>query len=86
MGLNVGCAARPGRARDNKTGSWRVFRPTVDSETCKKCGLCVLICPEGCIREDDDGMPVVDFEYCKGCGLCAEECPAEAIAMEQEEK
>ncbi len=85
MALNVGCAARPGRARDNKTGSWRVFRPVLDAEKCKKCGLCLLICPEGCISEDDE-YPRVDYEYCKGCGLCAEECPAEAIEMEQEEK
>jgi pyruvate ferredoxin oxidoreductase delta subunit len=85
MALNVGCAAPPGKARDNKTGSWRVFRPQVDREKCSRCGLCSLICPEGCISTDDD-YPVVDYEYCKGCGLCAEECPSDAITMEQEEK
>jgi pyruvate ferredoxin oxidoreductase delta subunit len=85
MALNVGCAAPPGKARDNKTGSWRVFRPVVDSEKCSKCGLCLLICPEGCISTNDDN-PMVDYDYCKGCGLCAEECPSDAIEMEQEEK
>ena len=85
MALNVGCSARPGKARDNRTGSWRVFKPVFDHEKCSKCGLCVLICPEGCIEENDD-LPVVDYSYCKGCGVCAEECPQDAIEMVQEEK
>jgi pyruvate ferredoxin oxidoreductase delta subunit len=85
MALNIGCSARPGKARDNRTGSWRVFIPRFDHEKCTKCGLCILICPEGCILENDD-LPVVDYDYCKGCGLCAEECPADAIEMELEEK
>jgi pyruvate ferredoxin oxidoreductase delta subunit len=85
MALNVGCAARPGRARDNKTGSWRVFIPRFDREKCTKCGRCILLCPEGCISENE-GFPEPDYEYCKGCGVCADECPTEAITMEQEEK
>ena len=86
MALNIGCAAKPGRARDNKTGSWRVFIPRFSREKCSKCGLCILICPEGCISEDEEGMPVPDYDYCKGCGVCADECPADAIEMELEEK
>jgi pyruvate ferredoxin oxidoreductase delta subunit len=85
MALGVGCTARPGRAKDNKTGTWRVFKPKFDPEKCSKCGMCITICPEGCIREEDD-FPVPDYDYCKGCGLCAEECPSEAIEMEKEEK
>jgi pyruvate ferredoxin oxidoreductase delta subunit len=85
MALNMGCSARPGKARDNKTGSWRVFKPRFDLEKCSRCGLCILICPEGCIA-DNDGTPKVDYDYCKGCGLCAEECPSDAIEMELEEK
>jgi pyruvate ferredoxin oxidoreductase delta subunit len=48
--------------------------------------MCTIICPEGCIREDEEGLPVPDYDYCKGCGLCAEECPGEAIEMNKEEK
>ncbi|MBN2733403.1 MAG: 4Fe-4S binding protein [Methanomicrobiaceae archaeon] len=86
MALNVGCAGAPGRARDNKTGSWRVFKPVFDNEKCNKCGTCMLICPEVSIDEDAEGYPKVNYDYCKGCGLCAEECPKDAISMIQEEK
>jgi len=86
MTLGVGCRARPGRSRDNKTGSWRVFRPEFDHENCSKCGMCQTLCPEGCVHEDAEGFSYPDYTYCKGCGICAEECPKEAIAMKQEEK
>jgi pyruvate ferredoxin oxidoreductase delta subunit len=86
MALAIGCRARPGKARDNKTGSWRVFKPVFDPENCSKCGMCQTICPEGCISENAEEIFVPDYTYCKGCGLCAEECPAGAIEMKQEEK
>jgi pyruvate ferredoxin oxidoreductase delta subunit len=86
MGLAVGCRARPGRGRDNKTGSWRVFKPEFDMEKCSKCGMCMTLCPEGCVFEDESGNFVPDYDYCKGCGICAAECPKKAIAMKQEEK
>ena len=86
MPLGIGCSARPGNARNNKTGSWRVFKPTFNHEKCTKCGTCRIICPEGCINESEDEMFIPDYSFCKGCGLCARECPAEGITMEQEEK
>jgi pyruvate ferredoxin oxidoreductase delta subunit len=86
MALTIGCRAHPGKSRDNKTGSWRVFKPSFDHEKCSKCGTCQIICPEACISEDNEGFFDPDYAYCKGCGLCAEECPKEAIAMRQEEK
>jgi len=85
MALRIGCAAAPGRARDNKTGSWRVFRPNFDHEKCTSCGMCQLVCPEGCVKAADSEYNP-DYDFCKGCGLCAKECPAEAITMETEEK
>jgi pyruvate ferredoxin oxidoreductase delta subunit len=86
MALAVGCRARPGKAPDNKTGSWRVFKPFFDHEKCSKCGMCRTLCPEGCIHEDAEGFFDPDYTYCKGCGICATECPKEAIVMKQEEK
>jgi pyruvate ferredoxin oxidoreductase delta subunit len=86
MPLSVGCTSFPGRARDNRTGSWRVFRPVFIHNKCTKCGICALICPEGCIATGADEYYYPDLTYCKGCGLCAEECPAEDIEMEKEEK
>jgi len=86
MALAIGCRAKPGRSRDNKTGSWRVFRPSFDREKCTKCGLCITLCPEGCIHQTDDECVEPDYAYCKGCGICAKECPGGAITMKQEEK
>jgi pyruvate ferredoxin oxidoreductase delta subunit len=57
-----------------------------DKEKCTKCGLCITLCPEGCISETDDEFVVPDYTYCKGCGICAKECPGKGIGMLQEEK
>jgi pyruvate ferredoxin oxidoreductase delta subunit len=86
MALRVGCAAPPGKSREYKTGTWRVFKPVFEEEKCTKCGMCALVCPEGCVLETEEGMFQPDLEYCKGCGLCAEVCPKSAIRMEKEEK
>ncbi len=85
MALRLGCAAAPGQARENKTGSWRVFRPVFDHEKCTSCGMCQLVCPESCITMTDKAYNP-DYDFCKGCGMCANECPAKAIIMETEEK
>jgi len=45
-----------------------------------------MVCPEGCIVEQEDEFFIPDYDYCKGCGLCAGECPAEDIEMTKEEK
>ncbi len=86
MSLAVGCRARPGNSRNNRTGSWRVFKPVFDKEKCTKCGLCMTLCPEGCVHETSDDFVAPDYAYCKGCGICAEECPGKGIEMKQEEK
>jgi 2-oxoacid:acceptor oxidoreductase gamma subunit (pyruvate/2-ketoisovalerate family)/2-oxoacid:acceptor oxidoreductase delta subunit (pyruvate/2-ketoisovalerate family) len=70
----------PGSFKENKTGSWRVFRPEYDKEKCTMCNFCWFYCPEGCVYRKEDRMEF-DMDYCKGCGICANECPAEAIKM-----
>ncbi len=73
--------SKPGKAACGKTGTWRTFRPVVDTEQCNACGLCAMYCPDGCIDEDLN----IDLEFCKGCGICANECPKKAIEMVREE-
>ncbi|MBD3351845.1 MAG: 4Fe-4S dicluster domain-containing protein [Candidatus Lokiarchaeota archaeon] len=69
-----------------QTGNWRSFRPVLDKEKCTKCGICWLYCPEGTIKQGEDGYYVIDLTYCKGCGICAHECPVGAMEMVTEEE
>ena len=70
----------PGSFVDNKTGSWRTFKPVYDKEACNMCRFCWFYCPEGCIYDRKEEMEF-DFDYCKGCGICANQCPKDAIEM-----
>lgn len=74
--------SNPMEGASGKTGSWRVFRPVVDTEKCNECGLCAMYCPDAAIDEELH----VDLNFCKGCGICANECPKKAIKMVREEK
>lgn len=65
----------------NKTGAWRLVEPLI-SDKCIACGICVQVCPEGCIVLAEKGgkkKAVVDYDYCKGCMICATQCPVKAI-------
>jgi 2-oxoacid:acceptor oxidoreductase gamma subunit (pyruvate/2-ketoisovalerate family)/2-oxoacid:acceptor oxidoreductase delta subunit (pyruvate/2-ketoisovalerate family) len=70
----------PGAFIENKTGSWRTFKPEKDDSKCNKCLFCWFYCPEGCITRKGDTL-TIQYDYCKGCGICAHECPKEAIKM-----
>ncbi len=63
-----------------KPSLWRSSSPEVNGASCRGCGLCCTLCPEGTI-ELRGGIAVVDHEYCKGCGICVEVCPFGAIKM-----
>ena len=76
--------AKPDIASVGITGNWRIFRPVIRKENCKKCLLCWLYCPDGVIRVDEEGYPEINYHFCKGCGICANECPAKAIEMMEE--
>ncbi len=74
-------------SRENKTGSWRAYRPIVDKDKCVACGICSKICPDkaASLKKEKRGLKAeIDYDYCKGCGLCAKECPVKAIKMEEE--
>lgn len=59
----------------NDTSSW-----SLKSERCKKCRLCVSLCPAGALSEDEDGLPGQGSEgKCRRCGLCEAWCPDFAI-------
>lgn len=59
----------------------------IDQQRCKGCGLCIDVCPNGCITvaevtNDNGYLPAkVDCEHCSGCGLCGTICPDAAIEV-----
>lgn len=73
----------PGSFIENKTGSWRTFKPLLDNKKCIMCLFCWFYCPEGCIERKNNTLNI-NYDYCKGCGICAHECPKDAIEMVRE--
>ena len=85
MKITTGAAIHePGNSLQNKTGSWRTFKPVLEQLRCIKCQLCTIYCPDSSISFDEEIS--IDYDYCKGCGICAFECPTRAIEMVREEK
>ena len=55
----------------------------VQSDKCKKCGMCMKPgCPA--ITKRDDGTIVIDDTMCTGCGLCKTLCKFDAIELLKE--
>jgi len=81
-----GVITRAASALDNKTGSWRAFRPVIDESKCINCGICPANCPDNAIPFKDGKKGKINLDYCKGCGICAEACPVKAIKMVEESK
>ncbi|WP_236995063.1 NADH-quinone oxidoreductase subunit NuoF [Heliomicrobium modesticaldum] len=57
----------------------------IDEEKCRRCGLCVRLCPVEAISGEVRKRPfVIDKNRCIACGACAQKCPAKCIAREEE--
>jgi len=68
-----------------KKYSTRSMRPVVDFETCIKCTLCWLQCPDSCFDITPDGLYDANMESCCGCGVCEAVCPVpDCITMVNE--
>ena len=65
----------PGRSEVFKKFSTRSMRPVVNFETCIKCTLCWLQCPDTCFDVTPDGLYDANMEACCGCGVCEAVCP-----------
>jgi len=73
--------ARPAQGAAGPTGTWRTLKPVIHAESCVKCGMCWLYCPDNVIEWRPGEVPRIDYEYCKGCGVCSTVCPRKAIEM-----
>jgi len=64
----------------SQTGLWRVLRPVIDYDLCRRCSwICGTYCPDSAIHVDPLGGPVIDYDHCKGCMVCVSVCPPHAI-------
>jgi len=64
------------------TGVFRKRVAVINTDVCRKCGLCVEACPLGAIKGRPRVLPEVDEGLCIGCGMCVEACPFNAIRLE----
>ncbi len=58
-----------------KKFSTRSMRPVINFETCIKCTLCWLQCPDTCFDVTPDGLYDANMDSCCGCGVCEAVCP-----------
>ncbi len=68
---------RPDRNPTFKKFSTRTMRPVVNFQTCIKCTLCWLQCPDSCFDVTPDGLYDANMQACCGCGVCEAVCPVE---------
>ncbi|MGA8220749.1 MAG: 4Fe-4S dicluster-binding protein [Candidatus Acidiferrales bacterium] len=68
---------RPARNEQFKKYTTRSARPLVNFETCTKCTLCWLNCPDGSFDITPDGTYDANLEACCGCGICEAVCPVQ---------
>ena len=59
-----------------------MYAVTIDTERCKKDGICALVCPKGIfVQREKLTMPeLVDEESCIACGQCVAICRQSAIS------
>jgi NADP-reducing hydrogenase subunit HndC len=55
---------------------------SIDTEKCRKCGLCERSCPYKAITGDRETGYTIHAEQCEKCGKCAEVCKFKAIKKE----
>jgi 2-oxoglutarate ferredoxin oxidoreductase subunit delta len=57
----------------------------INKKWCKRCGICIDLCPKDVLGKDDDGYPVViNEDACIRCRLCELRCPDLAIELEDQ--
>ncbi len=63
----------------------RNFKIGFKKELCKRCGICVSICPKDVFDSDRLGYPIIAREdQCIGCNLCQQHCPDFAMWVQDE--
>ncbi len=68
---------QPDRNPTFKKYTTRTMRPVVNFDTCIKCTLCWLQCPDSCFDVTPEGLYDANMQACCGCGVCEAVCPVE---------
>lgn len=57
----------------------------VNKKCCKRCDICIDLCPKKVLGKDDEGYPIIINENdCIRCRLCELRCPDLAIELEDQ--
>ncbi|MGI6096801.1 MAG: 4Fe-4S dicluster domain-containing protein [Dethiobacteria bacterium] len=57
----------------------------VDKKLCKKCRICIEMCPKGALDVDADGTAYLAHpDKCTLCELCSWVCPDFAVDVKKE--
>src|SRR5215475_8649735 len=76
---------RPERNPYFKKFTTRTMRPVIDFDTCVKCTLCWIQCPDSVFDVTPDGLYDANMDACCGCGVCEAVCPVkDCITMVNE--
>jgi pyruvate ferredoxin oxidoreductase delta subunit len=76
----------PGRNPTYKKFATRTMRPVLNFDTCTKCSICWIQCPDTAFDLAPDGHYDANMEACCGCGICEAVCPVtDCVKMANEE-
>lgn len=53
----------------------------VDPSKCAACLVCVMSCPYGVPKINENNVSEINEALCQGCGVCVSECPAKTIKL-----
>jgi pyruvate ferredoxin oxidoreductase delta subunit len=73
--IEGGQGYRPERSTVFKKFTTRTMRPVIDFDTCVKCTLCWLQCPDSVFDVMPDNLYDANMDACCGCGVCEAVCP-----------
>ncbi len=74
--IAMGCATPAGKQILHSD-----VKPSVRSEACIGCGMCVASCSSGAIRIRHTRKAAIDENLCTGCAECVAVCPVRAIPI-----
>jgi 2-oxoglutarate ferredoxin oxidoreductase subunit delta len=80
METDRGNKVNTGKSKENSSG----FHPVINQLWCKRCGICVTVCPKKIlVFNSDNQLTVTDPDSCIGCSMCENICPDFAIEIYQ---